>query len=257
MSSPWEIQEPMEARTHYAQCQIVCNEKSGSNGKAYFEMLFYFTPIEPDKEVIERKFLNFQALFQKVIFPSVMKLVAAGKLTSPSDLEAESKFVAFKWTEYKSYDKQDIQYWKNRDPNKLSVDDLGRNYRGQFVPEFLDVFATEEEWRKAAESNGPIRQAAENDPAIEAAKAAIPGLLEVCGTDMARFQTFLQSPPLNVFAVDNPEIKAAVAKKVVLACGSDIHKQDIMLTEINSHFSEPYLELDSPELMAELEEIAF
>jgi len=258
MSNPWEIQEPMEAKTHYAQCQIVRTEKSGSNGNTYFEMVFYLTPIEPDKEIVERKFFNFQAPFQKIIIPSVMKLVAAGKLTSPGDLEAKNCFVAYKWTEHKSYDKRDIAYWKDRDPDKLSVDDLGRNYKGQFVPEFLDVFATETEWRKAAESDEPIQEQSQTtDPTIEAAKAAIPGLLEVCGTDMARFQTFLQNPPLNIFAVDSPEIKSAVAKRIALTCGTDIPKQDAMLTEINSHFSEPYLELDSPELMAELTEIAF
>lgn len=88
-NDPWEVQ-PQEARTYYAKCQIVRTERTGSKGNKYFQMEFWLTPIGPGKEVINRKFFNFQPGWEKITIPSVMKLVQDKKIAQPIKIKKPS-----------------------------------------------------------------------------------------------------------------------------------------------------------------------
>ena len=254
---PWAIQ-PKESKVHYAQCQVVREERQGGNGNTFYQMQFFLTPIDPTKNIIESKFFNFSPEFQKIIIPSLMKLVSAGRLTSPADLENGNPFVAFKWTEYKSYEQRDITYWQEKNPDKLSVDDKGRTYKGKLAIEFVDAFPDETSWRQASESDEPTEQQSlptettvtKTDNQSDAILEAIPTIVQSCGADMKKLTETLSHPPFNSFKIDSPEIKMAVAKMVNDKCGADIIKQATMLAEINSHFDEAYLTPDSQEALA-------
>ncbi len=243
-SDPWVI-EKQESKVNYGQCQIVRTEKSGSNGNTYFEMMIYITPFEPEKQIIESKLFNFSPEFQKITIPSVMKLVSAGKLTSPADLEKDEKFVSYKWSEYKSYESRDISYWQDKNPDKLSVDDKGRTFKGKLAIEFVDIFTDETVWRQAAESTEPVVQPVatvevnKEDAQSKAMLDAIPIIIQNCDT-IEKLITALAIPP---FSLDNPIVKQAIIKEVNNRANNDIGQQVILLAEINTHFETPYLEL--------------
>lgn len=260
-NDPWGLfEDETKARIKYAE-HFPYVEDNGN----WQKITITLTPIEPDKEVKEHKFFSFLPSWRKICKASTLEIVMAlPKERRPefaSKVATEKSWIKYYWEEYRDYDKQVVAKKKaDGYDNQVNLDEHGE-YIKYLGIHYVQFFFDENEWRQDYEQNKngeevetkPIT----NDPAIQAAKAAIPGLLDVCGTDMARFQTFLANPPLNIFTMDSPEIKSAVAKKVALACGTDIPKQDAMLAEINAHFTEPYLELDSPELLAELTEIAF
>jgi hypothetical protein len=261
MSDPWAKQQD-ESRIYFAQSEIVRTEKTGSNGNIYYEMKVFLTPVDPALQVIERTYTNFNAAWQNITIPSALALVNSGKLKSPKDLE-QSQYVSYRWTEHKSYQQRDITYWKNRDADKLSVDDKGRTYKPFVGLEYLDVFSSQEEWQRAAKeangdtvSNGTV---AKSDPIQEAALSALPSIVAYCNTDMTKLQKSLSPPPFDVFNINSPEVRKEIAKLVIMQCGPIAEKQEAMLAEINSHFSQetPYLTAESPEMIANSEEVAF
>lgn len=247
-NDPWAIQT-QESKVHYAQCQVVREERQGNNGNTYFQMQFFLTPIDPAKQIIESKFFNFSPEFQKIIIPSLMKLVSAGRLTSPADLESENPFVAFKWTEYKSYESRDITYWQEKNPDKLSVDDKGRTYKGKLAIEFVDVFPDETSWRQAAKSNEPTEQQTlpaqhpKPDNEQDAILAALPAIVQSCGTDMKKLTETLSHPPFDSFTINSPEVRGTIIGMVRSKADGDVAQQVILLTEINNHFETVYIEL--------------
>jgi hypothetical protein len=258
-NDPWEVQE-QEARIYFAQSQVERIEKTGSNGNTYFEMKVYLTPIEEGKQIIERTYIDFNTAWQHVTIPSVQKLAQDGKIQQPKDME-KLLYVSYRWTEHRSYAQRDIQYWKKRDPDKLSVDEQSRTYKAFVGLEFLDVFPDETTWRTAYEADNPVVENGNDlpDPALDAAKEILPTMVESCGTDLTALQERLKHPPLNVFNINSPEVRQAVAHYVATKAGTDAERQDEKLAEINNHFSSdtPYMTTESAELVAELGEIAF
>jgi hypothetical protein len=262
MSDPWVVQEEREARIYFAQSRIEREEKTGNGGNTYFEMTVFLTPIEPEKQITENRYFNFHPAWQKVITPSVQKLVQAKKIDRPSDMEQE-QFVAYRWTEYKNYAQRDIKYWKEQNPDKLSVDEQGRTYKPVIALEFLNVYGSQEEWEQAAKEAGtsqmelPIDKNGEPDPVLEAVKGIIPTLVQQCETDMKALQEKLNHPPFDKFSLQDDIVKMAVAKFVATRAGQSVEEQEKLLAEINGHFDVPYLLIDSSELVKQLEQIAF
>jgi hypothetical protein len=249
-NDPWQVQDN-EARVYFAKCEVARMEKTASSGNKYFEMNIWLTPIEEGDAIVERRFFNFNPAWEKITIPSVMKLVQDGKIEQPSALEEKQHFISYRWAEYKNYAQRDIQYWKDRDASKLSVDEQGRTYKPVLGLEFLNLFTTEEEWRKAAEDAGNVNGDVQDDPMLEAAKAALPTIVKVCDTDMTQLQERLSHPPLNLFDVNSEEVKKEVATLITVQCGTDDEKRAAMLAEINQHFNgdTPYLTTeDLPEV---------
>lgn len=266
-NDPWEVQ-PQEAKVYFAQSQIVRTEKHGQSGNTFFEMEIWLTPIEPGKEVVNRKFFNFNPAWEKITIPSVMKLVQDKKIAQPVEMEKQQQFVSYRWSEYRNYAGKDIAYWQTKDATKLGVDEQGRTFKPVMGLEFMDVFPTEEAWRKAYEAVNPQLEempelpydnGATVDPAVEAAKTALVAIVQSCGTNMAQLQERLVHPPLNVFNINSVEVRDAVAAFVAYRAGQDKTKQEQYLGEVNSYFTAetPYLTLESPELASKLAEIAF
>lgn len=194
-NDPWEVQE-QETRIYYAQSQIERIEKVNSNGGTYYQMKMWLTPIAEGAQIVERTFFNFQTPWEMIVIPSVQKLAQDGKISQPKDME-KVLFVSYRWSEYRSYNQKDIQYWEKENPNKLSVDEQGRTYKTFTAPEFLDVFPDEDTWRQAYEADNPVLENGNDmpDPAIEAAKQILPTMVETCGTDLAQLQERLKHPP--------------------------------------------------------------
>lgn len=267
MSDPWEVQE-QQAKVYFAQSQIVRTEKHGQSGNTFFEMEIWLTPIEPDKQVINRKFFNFNPAWEKITIPSVMKLVQDKRIGKPIEMEQKTQFVAYRWTEYRDYTKKSVDYWLAKDPSKILTDELKRNYKTVMGLEFVNVYPTEDEWRQAHEQVSPTIEMSEipetpfdvpttTDP--DPAKIALTAIVASCGTDMAMLQQRLQYPPLNVYNINSDEVRQAVAAYVAQHAGQVPDIQVKLLSEINAHFEAetPYMTLDSIELVNCLSEVAF
>lgn len=252
-NDPWVVQ-PQEAKINYGQAQIVRTEKSGKNGNTYFEMKTFITPIEPEKKIVESTVFSFSPEFQKITIPSVLKLVNAGKLTSPSNLENNQLFVSYKWAEYKSYSARDIEYWRENNPDKLEVDNQGRTYKGKMAIEYVDVFPSMESWQAAYEKNAPVivETATEIEPASADVEAnnqimlALPAIVQSIGTDMTKLSETLSHEQFAQYPITSPAVKNIVIKMVIDKCGTspeNIPAQMAMLAEINAHFPNTYIEL--------------
>lgn len=257
MSYAWKVQE-REAKTHFAQSQIDENEQLDKNGNPYSKFRIFLTPIEPGTSPVERDYSEFHTVWNKIVLPSILKLVQDKKIQQPQRMK-ELQFVAYRWAEYRSTETNDIQHYLDNNPDKIGIDELGRRFVPFWGVEYLDVFPDEESWVAAHDAENPPVNIADNlpDPAIEAAKTILPTMVETCGTDLATLQERLKHPPLDALDINSPEVRQAVAHYVAMSCGLSVEQQDEKLKEINSHFDEPYMTTESPELVKELGEIAF
>jgi hypothetical protein len=260
MADPWVVEE-LEAKVHFAKSLILRTEQNGQTGHKYYKMQILLTPIEDGVEITDRSFFNFQPAWTKIIIPSVLKLVERGKINTPADMEKD-QFVSYRWSEYRNYDKRDLEYWRERDPDKLSVDEQGRSYKSVLGVEYLEVFANEAEWRATyTESNAGQP---EQDPMYASAMESLPAVVKACGTDITQLNSRLGYNPLSILGgINAPEVRQALAEYIVGKAGpgdtpEQLEAQKVLLVEINKHFEGgEYLSLDGPEMQRANEMIPF
>ncbi len=255
-NDPWEVEDERENGGRFAQSTITQQEMiSQKTGKPFVVFEFVLTPIQPEYKMIIENYAPFWESTKKVVRPALNDLIKRGVITKPADIEGDH-FICWEWEEYKARSYKDIKYFQDNNPDRIGTDPYGQFVIKKAI-KILDVFADEATWRKVAQNDEPVVAIQPDDPVVQAVLAGLATIIQTCDTDMTRLQAMFQNPPFNVFDVHMPEVKSLVAKMVATRCGLDVDKQAEMLAEINSHFSNSYLELDSPELMAELTEIAF
>ena len=259
MTDPWAIQNNDGNGLRFAISRIERTEKQGKKN-TYFEMLILLTPFQPELQVIEQKTFNFSPDWQQVTIPSVMAFVQANKINSPVDME-QDQYVAYRWTEFKSRSKNDINYWQDKEPERIGTDPHGKFVIKRGI-EYCELYATEDEWREAANSEAeqpelPV-QPEIPQPMIDSMKS----VMETKFPDMKAITDFLSKAPFNQFAqlsVQGEIVKREIARLVVEKAGADAEAQEKLLAEINGHFNAgtPYLTAESEELTSQMGEVAF
>jgi len=255
-NDPWEVEDERENGGRFAQSTITRQEKiSQKTGKPFMVFEFVLTPLQPEYKTIVENYAPFWESSKEVVRPALNDLIERGVITKTTDIEGDH-FIRWEWGEYKARSYKDIKYFQDNNPDRIGTDPYGQFVIKKAI-KILDVFPDEATWRKAAQSDNPVAAIEQDEAMIQAALVALSSVIPYCGTDMTKLQTMFQNPPLNIFTVESYEVKSLVAGMIATKCGLDVDKQSEMIAEINSHFSESYLELNSPELMEQLTEIAF
>ncbi len=127
MSNPWDKPEERttERRPRFGQLEIEFEEKTTKKGSTYYDYTLNIFPIMDGQNPAKREF-SFSKGWQKIVHPSMMKLVEDGKIGSIQDLATGNHWISYQWSEFRSYDNYDIKNNKERYPegNKKDNDDL-------------------------------------------------------------------------------------------------------------------------------------
>ena len=266
--SIWEVQKETEKPIRFAQSSIIQGPiKIGYDGTDWAIMDIQLVPIEPNLKIQNWKSASFiNTTWNDITLPSILKLVKGGKLTSFTDI-LNQQFVTYCLTDWKDRTKKSITYFKDSNPDRILKDDNGP-YILKPAIEYLDVFASMDEWQIAYEVGAPpvveaaavSPQAQEPTMSQEQILASLETVVSVCGVNLTQLQSYIASPPYDAFAIDSQEIRTMIAKMVIEKCGSDAANQVKMFEEINIHFNQdaaPYMTVDSPEMMENAKEIVF
>ncbi len=248
-NDPFGVYESGKPVPKYAIHSIVKTDKG--NWQQYDISL---TPIEPEKPIKAYTKRSFSPDWKQVSAPS-LKIIFDKIDDIPERYELMNKVfneetpIKYYWEEYKDYDKAAIAKKKTDGYEKyIDIDSQGREYLKYLGIHYLEFFPDETSWRKAAESNEPTEQPlpvveTKSDNQGDAILAAIPAIVQSCGTDMKKLTETLSHPPFNSFKIDSPEIKDAVIVMIKDKSKDDVAQQVILLAEINSHFETVYIEL--------------
>ncbi len=242
----WEP-TPERERISFSECEILVEQKISINGNGYNKIIMNLFPLDTGKqlELITATYLKFSDRTQpwdSDVLPAIRQLVTAGKISNAPDIDG--KWVSWKWGAYRTYRKNDIFYWENRAKDEaeagdneasqksaanISTDDHGKKYVEKRYVHLLDIFANEDEARKAndahygtdpsaAGNDTPPTGLAENDDGRETNATFLPlfvGQANVDGTvDLVKLAKLIESQTelKAYFTVDSPEVLAEIAK---------------------------------------------
>lgn len=265
---------------------------SAKNGVQYFKLAINITPwINPDNppnDPDESKVRTWKLVtarwnpeYTDVFWPSIVQGNAkqgyalhphlATVLKSPDDLFTEPGQPLRKF--YISYQTPellvpasaaDIDYARDHNTlDRLVQNTIGQTFRKRYPPKIVQVYADFLTWNAVALTNAAKQPAPPPNPEKDAAMTAIRQVFlgkwlvvkdgALTDVDMFALEADIQMPPFNkYFSLQSPELKALVAGAIIAKTGrnTDMLKGVLLGTQ-------GFLDIESPEIQAALEEIAF
>lgn len=237
-------------------------EKVASTGNAYFEFEYIITPYEPTEQIKKRKFFSFSEEYRKIIWPSL-----TGIVPNPDEVITEAGnpphyfYASYRTPKYLlPMSAKDLEYAKaNNRMGDIETDSIGRPCKKSYPVKFEKLFASQEEWRAAAEAHkaeqpAPAQPAPESNPEYAAVLAMLPIFVNNSGLDLKKLEVSLSNPPFNTLGIglQSKEVKLEVAKAIVTRHGRNLDAIKGVLLDMNG-----YLDIEGAEIKSQLEEVAF
>lgn len=254
----------------------------------------WINPVNPPTDPEESKVRTWKLVtakwnqeYSEVFWPSIVQGNAkqgyalqphlAAVLKSPDDLFTEPGQPAHRF--YISYQTPellvpatpaDIEYARDHNTlDRLVQNAIGQTFRKRYPPKILQVYADFAAWNAAALANvaqqpaPPVVAPPQSNPEKEAALTAINQVFlskwltvkdgALTDVDMFALESDIQMPPFNkYFSLQSSELRALVARAIVAKTGHNMDAlKGILLGTKN------FLDIESPEIVAALEEVAF
>lgn len=156
---------PERERVNFSECEILVEEQTSSKGTTYNKITLNLFPLAGGDLISDSyfKFQNHSKPWDSDVLPAIRELVTAGKLANAPDISG--KYVSWCFRQWRSYRKNDVQYWKDRaeterlngqedeaqkSAGKIQIDERGNEFVEKRYIHILDVFNSQEEAEAAS-----------------------------------------------------------------------------------------------------------
>lgn len=161
MTNLWTVEEE-KPRINFSQMELLTEELTGKNGK-YTKIMFILSPLDGGDLITENyfKFQGHSKPWDSDVLPAIRDLVISGKLPDASKID--DKWVSWEYRSWRSYRKNDIQYWRDRAEtekqngqieesqksySRIQNDEKGNEFVEKRYIHIVDIFASEDDVRK-------------------------------------------------------------------------------------------------------------
>jgi len=165
--SIWEP-TPETPRVNFSECEILVEPQTASSGNSYHKITINLMPLNGGELVSDTyfKFDNHTKPWDSHVLPAIRELITQGKIANAPDIN--NKFVSWRFEQWRSYRKNDVQYWKDRAENertmgdneaaqksasKIQIDERGNEFAEKRYIHILDVFKSQQEALKASDDH--------------------------------------------------------------------------------------------------------
>jgi len=237
---------PDRERVNFSECEVLIEEVTSDKGTKYHKITFNLFQISGGNLITETyfKFRDHSKPWDSHVLPAIRDLIMAGKInTSTVDNKPDIKYVSWSFKQWRSYRKNDIQYWRERAENekqagqedeaakslaKIQVDEKGNEFVEKRYIHILDAFDTQEaaqaandEFYSTEASGGNVWGTIEPEPPTgfgdkTTAMAFLPNFVKMSmennKVNRDKLQEFIKSNDVLKahFSMESEEVKTAI-----------------------------------------------
>ena len=151
MTDIWEP-TPEAPPLRFAELEMLIETVPGKKGD-YTKITFNTMPLDGGEFKSSQyfKFANHTKPWDSHVLPRIRELIAEGKIKTGPELNG--KFVSYRFDQWPSYSKRDIEYYEENSPEYLQFDEKGKQFVNKLFFYIVDVFNTEAECRAAHDAH--------------------------------------------------------------------------------------------------------